>query len=215
MKLIMSRGVLLLALAAVATGGWQAPLQAQSSDRSATLARGSWEPWQRLMNRQPAVDDALRSHGYRGDRLDRAQERALDDTFVELFPGLNPQWDRLNRTQATALVYMALVHNTGRDPHRGTPRQAFCGTTARRVADLDLLYDPPARGRPQWLRTDEQRRLRAETEEIARLARGCGEVELLDHANAFIAYLSERRTDRERTSRYITRMKTLARVAVY
>jgi hypothetical protein len=196
----------------------EAPLHAQvqkAADIAASMSRGSGEPWSRLARRQPQVDEALRGFGFRMDRLDRRQERSLDETFQELFPGRDPQFDRLNRTQANALVYMALVHGSARrDEGRLMPRRMVCESAASRVHELETLFAAPGRGQSQMLRRDEQERLSSETREISRLARLCGDDALVDHVDAFASLLDERRVERDRTARHVTRMKTLARAAV-
>ncbi len=163
--------------------------------------------------RQPMVEDALRSFGYRPELLTRAEERALENTYFELFPDADPRRTRLNRSQATALVYIALVHSNRRDtssPWRG--RQS-CEVAARRVYELEDFFTIPGRGQPRYLRRIEQEPLLEEAREIQRLARSCGEYELVDHASDLVSLVSRHRAERELVARQVDRMKAVVRVA--
>lgn len=66
---------------------------------------------------QPAVDRALREFGFNPVSLRADQQRALTSTWALLFPEANRFRTTLNSSQATALVYVALVH--GRDRRGG------------------------------------------------------------------------------------------------
>lgn len=58
------------------------------------------------------LGEALRDFGYSSDRLSIAQRERLDDARARLFPDA-PSRQRLNRTQAIAVVYTALVYPRG------------------------------------------------------------------------------------------------------
>lgn len=70
----------------------------------------------------PAVDRALREFGFDPYRLRPDQQRALDSAWGLLFPEMNRYRSALNSSQATALVYVALVHGRERDRRGGWGR---------------------------------------------------------------------------------------------
>ncbi|HEX9935932.1 MAG TPA: hypothetical protein VGB15_02370 [Longimicrobium sp.] len=63
---------------------------------------------------QPAIDRALREFGFNPGALRADQQRALASTWPLLFPEVNRFRHSLNSSQATALVYVALVHGRER-----------------------------------------------------------------------------------------------------
>lgn len=197
-----------------------APLEAQEvqaeHSRSGEVAlQGSrFNVSGRELARNPLVAEALRSHGLRPERLTRAQERALEQTHSELFPEGVGLRHRLNRTQATALVYMALVHPARRDQAGNWPRRPACERAADRVFELEELFDAPGRGQPRFLRRDEQEALVDEARGIERLARGCGEHRLAEEASQLVSLTSAPRSDREQVARQVQRMKGVVRVAL-
>jgi hypothetical protein len=172
------------------------------------------DAWSNALLRQPSVQDAMRSYRFNPDRLNRTQERTLAETFTALFPDRDPRRHHLNQTQATALVYMALVHPTHGDVARRQPRRASCETAVRRVYQLDELFAAPGRGQPRDLRRDEQQRVHAEAREIERLARSCGEDRLEDEAARLVSLTAERQVAREQVTRQVHRMQALARLAL-
>jgi hypothetical protein len=185
--------------AAVETAAWR--------DRSA-------DAWGRELRRQPMVKQALRGHGYNPNRISQAQERALGEAYRELFPERNARWDRLNRTQATALVYMALVH-PGRSGSTGRqPRRSDCETVATQVWELEDSFAPAGRGQARHLNRTEREWLLAQAAEVQRSAHLCGDRRLEDAAHELNILLSEQRPDRERVTRQVSRMKSLVRLAM-
>jgi hypothetical protein len=64
--------------------------------------------WRGSRNEQ-LIDQALRHYGYRPNRLTRAQQDAIQQAWYELL-GTGSGRRTLSRAQATAIVYMALVH---------------------------------------------------------------------------------------------------------
>lgn len=208
---------LFASLSLVASG---LPLRAQaapptSAPEAVTLHRPSNGSWDRNLIRQPLVEDALRSYGFRPDRLTRGQERALEDTFSELYPDRDARRQRLNPTQATALVYMALVHPGRRDaalpPRR--PIGRACELPARMVYELEDYFEAPRRGQPRFLRDREQQQLQASARDLQRQARSCGDFRLTDEATELVRILSERRVEREQIAQQVERMKAVVRVA--
>lgn len=71
----------------------------------------------------PAVERALREFGFDPYRLRADQQRALDSAWDLLFPQTNRYRATLNSSQATALVYVALVH--GRERRGGYGRGGY------------------------------------------------------------------------------------------
>jgi hypothetical protein len=98
----LSAAVLALSFASVASAPAQSPTNTPYSTRSVRAPN------------QPAVDRALRELGFDPYRLRPDQQRAIDSTWGLLFPGMNQYRSTLNSSQATALVYVALVHGRER-----------------------------------------------------------------------------------------------------
>jgi hypothetical protein len=90
-------------------------------------AQASVARWRGAGNEQ-LINQAVRRYGFRPSRLTDAQVRAINDAWAEL---LGPSTRRapLNRAQATAIVYLALV-----EPREGT------------YADRADEYDRPGGG---------------------------------------------------------------------
>jgi hypothetical protein len=88
------------------------------ADAQASVAR-----WRGSGNEQ-LIDQAVRRYGYRPNRLTDAQVRAINDAWTELL-GTTTRRAPLNRAQATAIVYLALVEP--RDDGRGgyDPRDEY------------------------------------------------------------------------------------------
>ena len=98
----LSAAVLALSFASVASAPAQSPTNTPYGTRSI-----------RAPNQQ-AVDRALREFGFDPYRLRADQQRAIDSTWGLLYPGTNQYRNPLNSSQATALVYVALVHGRER-----------------------------------------------------------------------------------------------------
>ncbi|HET7462044.1 MAG TPA: hypothetical protein VFJ82_12385 [Longimicrobium sp.] len=98
----------------------------------------------------PAVDRALREFGFDPYRLRPDQQRALDSAWGLLFPEANRYRATLNSSQATALVYVALVH--GRDRRGGYGRGGFGDDYGRGG------YDQGGNGRGGYGRDDDDDR---------------------------------------------------------
>jgi hypothetical protein len=89
------------------------------------------------------LGEVLRDFGYDADRLSAGQQERLDDARYRLFPDQSPR-QRLNRTQAIAVVYTALVYPRGTggrggwDDDRGRDRPDDAG---RCVAIDEGVYE--------------------------------------------------------------------------
>jgi hypothetical protein len=66
---------------------------------------------------QAQIERALREFGFDARRLRRDQQQAIDDAWRRLLPEADPYRYPLNPAQATAIVYLALVH--GREGRGG------------------------------------------------------------------------------------------------
>jgi hypothetical protein len=81
---------------------------------------------------QPQIDRALAEFGFDANRLRPEQQRALQSAWRDLLPDADPGRYALNSAQATAIVYLALVH--GRDRRGGwggDPRDGWNGGYGR------------------------------------------------------------------------------------
>ncbi|HEX2076374.1 MAG TPA: hypothetical protein VHG08_01660 [Longimicrobium sp.] len=95
-----------LCLAALALAFSAAP-HAQAAAQS-SAAQSSIAHWRGGRSEQ-AIDQAVRYYGFRPHRLTRDQIHAIQRAWTELLG--RDAWTRpLSRAQATAIVYMALVH---------------------------------------------------------------------------------------------------------
>lgn len=99
--MIRIRKVLALAALALALGA-AADLQAQSS------VQAGMSRWRGSRSEQ-LINQAVRHYGFRPSRLTDRQVNAIQATWYELF-GTTGTRRPLSRAQATAIVYMALVH---------------------------------------------------------------------------------------------------------
>jgi hypothetical protein len=166
------------------------------------------------LRRQPALEEALRAHGYRPTRLSRAEERALANTLIELFPGFDVRRERLNPTQAAALVYMALVYE-GRNVGTGWGSQrAACETVSSRLGDAETAFAAPGRGQPRFLASSEQQRLRSVARDLSQHAEDCGERRLSEAADDLVRLTASQRVEREVAARQVARLRSLARLAI-
>lgn len=138
-------------------------------------------------------------------------KRALDATFRQLFPEQDARRYRLNRTQASALVYMALV--LPRDVVGSRPGRAYCddlGALVRRMSD-DFLRDN--RNRSRYLDRYEQDVLLRDAREVEQAARRCDHRSVEDEARTLVRIASQRSVEREQAIRQIQRLHSVVRTA--
>jgi hypothetical protein len=157
------------------------------------------------------LEEAMREHGFRSDRLSNAQMRALDATFRQLFPEQDARRYRLNRTQASALVYMALVQP--RDRLGSGPGRGYCddlGTLVRRMSD-DFLRDN--RNRSRYLDRNEQEALLRDAREVEQSARRCDHRSVEEEARTLVRLVSQRTVERDLAIRQIQRLQSIVRTA--
>ena len=82
-------------------------VEAQAQSSTLPSIQAGMGRWRGSRNEQ-MINQAVRYYGFRPNRLTNAQVDAIQETWYELFgPGARRA---LSRTQATAIVYMALVH---------------------------------------------------------------------------------------------------------
>jgi hypothetical protein len=165
------------------------------------------------LRRQPAVGEALRAHGFRSDRLGRAEERALAEMMSELYPHLDPRRDRLTANQATALVYVALVRPGTPDRGYGRPRRAACESVMETAAGAERVFATPGRSQPRYLTSVEVQRVRAATRGLEDDALQCGDRRLSDASADLARTLSGGRVEREGVARQLARVRSLSRLA--
>src|SRR5688500_6625806 len=102
-RTIFSAAALALALATASADSASAQATVQIQGQSGIAA------WRGSRNEQ-LIDNAVRRYGYRPNRLSHRQVAAIHRAWDELLgPGASRRRTGLNRTQATAIVYMALV----------------------------------------------------------------------------------------------------------
>lgn len=113
-----------LALALGTAAGAHAQSSAQPGVQSS--AHAGWSRWRGSRN-EHLINQAVRHFGFRPSRLTNRQVDAIQDTWYDLFGGYGPR-RTLTQRQATAIVYMALVHPYEGDgfyedgrPGRGRP----------------------------------------------------------------------------------------------
>jgi len=107
----LSRAAVLAAVLAFACAV-AAPAQPSAAPPAGAYSRAPGRgPGQLQINR------ALREFGFDAASLRRDQLRAIDDAWRRLLPDADPYRYALNDAQATAIVYVALVH--GRQGHGG------------------------------------------------------------------------------------------------
>jgi hypothetical protein len=175
-----------------------------SADAQASAAR-----WRGSSNEQ-LIEQAVRRYGYRPNRLSDAQVRAINDAWTEL---LGPTTRRvaLNRTQATAIVYMALVHpyedqrpggyDRPRDDdydrpgggYQGRPNwwSAECDEMEADAYRLGTLVSAPAANTGLFVQDPEKSRARALARQIQERAVRCRATAAADRADEVLAALSD------------------------
>ncbi|HEX2201907.1 MAG TPA: hypothetical protein VHG91_01350 [Longimicrobium sp.] len=184
-----------LALAAFAA----APVEAQSSS---TTRRPPAVPATNTLRaaNQALIDQALRQAGFRPGWLTPRQQDALDDAWADLLPEASPRRYRLNRAQATALVYLALVHDDDHyddrpgpgypgPGHPGGDRARECREMDQRAYALGNIVD--AEGASFFLTPQEKDRVRSLAQELQRTAVSRGDRAVADRAGGVIAAVSE------------------------
>lgn len=137
-RTIFSAAALALALAAASADS--------ASAQASVQGQAGIAAWRGSRNEQ-LIDNAVRRYGYRPNRLSHRQVAAIHRAWDELLgPGASRRRTGLNRTQATAIVYMALVQpyedERGYDRPRDRDDDDRYGRDGRRD-DRDGRYERP------------------------------------------------------------------------
>jgi|GEM_PF-4916622 len=118
--MIRIRNILAFAALALALAS-AADVQAQSSVQAGAAH------WRGSRNEQQ-INHAVRYYGFRPNRLTERQVRSIQDAWYELLGGQSSR-RTLSRAQATAIVYLALVHPNEQDGwyEDGRPGRGYGG----------------------------------------------------------------------------------------
>lgn len=204
---------LLAALAVAISASAAAPLAAQ--DYGAASVRGA--PPSRSSER---IDQALRDFGYRPARLTRAEVRAINDTWRELL-GPAGRHALLTPRQATAIVYMALVHDRrggrpdddypyhpggGRDDRPGT-WGAACERMEGDAYRLGVLVTAPESHNGLFVQEPERGRARALARQVQEQAIQCRALRVADRAGEVLTALASNLPGRSDVSRRVDALK--------
>jgi hypothetical protein len=192
------------------------------ADAQASIAR-----WRGGGN-EPLIEQAVRRYGFRPNRLTDAQVRAINDAWTELL-GPTTRRAQLNRTQATAIVYMALVqpyedertggvYDAPRDDDRydrpgggyqgGRGWSAECDAMEADAYRLGTLVSAPERGNASlFVQEPDKGRARALARRIQEQAVQCRAYAAADRAGDVLTLLSENLPDRADVSRQVDALK--------
>jgi hypothetical protein len=196
--------LVVLALSAAAS----APLAAQDYGAAATL-RGA--PPSRSAER---IDEALRDFGFRPARLSAAEVRAINDSWRELL-GPAGRGASLTARQATAIVYMALVHDRrgGRDDYRPAPDDRpgpwteACSRMEGDAYRLGLLITAPENDFGLFVQEPERSRARDLARRIQEQAIDCRAPRVADRAGEILTALSSNLPGRSDVARRVDALK--------
>ena len=170
------------------------------------------------------VAQAAEAYGFDAGRMTAAQERAIDDAWERLLPGEDSRTYRLNRTQAMAIAYVALVLQA--QPGRGgwdeegpaRPGRPGRGRDDGGAMDaaIQTIYDlagviPHSTINGVFLSAPEKERIRRDAPEIQRLALRGSCTPLADEASRLSqATAGSAPADRRVVANLLERMKTAA-----
>jgi hypothetical protein len=175
-----------------------------SADAQASAAR-----WRGTGNEQ-LIEQAVRRYGYRPNRLTDAQLHAINRAWADIM-GPGTRRVSLNRAQATAIVYLALVEPTedayaGRDRDRddydrpgygggygGRPGSwsAECDAMESDAYRLGNLVSAPRNGGGLFVDEPERGRARVLARQIQERAVQCRATAAADRAGEVLAALSD------------------------
>jgi len=183
-----------------------APALAQSTREPATTtARVGGQGGSTSAYNSRLMDEVMREFGINPLRLRPRQIERIDETRRILFPSLSPRIHRLNRTQAIAVIYTALVYPRGTgggrggrdgwddgygyDDDRGPDRPPYDrpGRGNRQCAELDqgiyeLLNTVGGEGQMIFLDDEEKERIRSTATRVQRAATDRGFRQVADRA---------------------------------
>jgi hypothetical protein len=208
------RTLIVTAAALLALAWPHTPAEAQSST---THWRGS--------RSERMIDRAVRYYGYNPNRLTREQSRAIEQTWSELL-GPGAQRGVLTPTQATAIVYMALVHPYeeqagGRYPDRpdyddrpgypGGSRPPYwgreCVQMQSQAYELGNLVSASETYTGLFVMEPEKGRARTLARQIQQNAIECRATAVADRAGEVLAALSDHLPERSVVARRVNALK--------
>lgn len=204
-----------------------------SAEAQPTVAR-----WRGGGNEQ-LIDQAVRRYGYRPNRLTDAQVRAINHAWTELL-GTTTRRASLNRAQATAIVYLALVepHERGRGGY-DRPRDDYdrpggvwdadeygggyggrpggwgaeCGQLEADAYRLGTLISAPENNSGLFVVEPERGRARSLARQIQERAVQCRATAAADRAGEVLSLLSEPLPERTQVERRVNALKQAIRQA--
>jgi hypothetical protein len=159
------------------------------------------------------IDEAVRYYGHNPARLRPAQRAAIDHAIDELFPGSRRRRQTLNRAQATAAVYMALVYPTERAGGPGRvvgppPRRDACTRVERLAYDMENVLNG---GSSLFVGDHEKRQIRSLAVEAQRGAVDCRNHAAADAAGDVLQSLSPSLPSRSTVARHVRDLKLALR----
>lgn len=176
-----------------------------AASHTSAAAQAGTARWRGPGNEQ-LIEQAVRRYGYRPNRLTDAQVHAIDRAWVELL-GPGARRGALNRSQATAIVYLALVEPTehayagrDRDDHdrpgggyTGRPGawDARCDEMEADAYRLGTLVSAPRSNSGLFVNEPERGRARALARQIQERAVQCRATAAADRAGDVLAALSD------------------------
>jgi hypothetical protein len=185
------------------------------ADAQASVAR-----WRGTGNEQ-LIEQAVRRYGYRPNRLTDAQVHAINRAWAELL-GSTTRRVALNRAQATAIVYLALVEPTeqayadrDRDdydrPGSGYGRPGYwsaeCDAMEGDAYRLGNLVSAPQGNGSIYVNEPERGRARALARQIQERAVQCRATSAADRAGEVLVALSDQRPRRGAVENRVNALK--------
>lgn len=193
-------------------------------------AQASVARWQGTRSEQ-LINQAVRHYGFRPNRLTHRQVEAIQDAWAELL-GVQSGRRTLSRAQATAIVYMALVHpyeedgwyDEGRPGRRpgggwddrpgdgydddGPPyRDEACMQMESDVYRLENLVRAPERNSGLFVAEPEKGRARALARQIQQRAIECRASTVADRAADVLTALSVALPERSHVAARVSSLK--------
>ncbi|HEY0038431.1 MAG TPA: hypothetical protein VGB66_17155 [Longimicrobium sp.] len=201
-----------------------AALLALALPHSADAQSSSTAQW-RGSRSERMIDRAVRYYGYNPNRLTREQSRAIDLTWVDLL-GPGARRGTLTPTQATAIVYMALVfpheeqaggypdrpdYDDDRPGYPGGPRPPYwgreCAQMQSQAYELGNLVSTSETHTGLFVMDPEKGRARTLARQIQQNAIECRASAVADRAGEVLTALSDHLPERTVVSRRVDALK--------
>lgn len=188
-------------------------------------AQSSTARWRGTSNEQ-VINQAVRRYGFRPNRLSDGQMHAINRAWAELL-GPGSRREPLNRAQATAIVYLALVeprdnrhadNDHGYEPVEDYDRpgggygrpgywSAECDAMEADAYRLGNLISAPGTHAGLFVMDPERGRARALARQIQERAVQCRATHAADRAGEVLAELSGNLPEREDVARRVDALK--------